>query len=319
MKKILLAIGLFTLHCAFTINSFAQTQQQTQLPPCATGGVWNQCFGTKNYPNGDKYVGEWAGGKASGQGTYTSKASGAMYSGQFSADTFSGAGAMTWTNGAKFVGQWKNDSAVSGTITYANGTTAVGTIRNAVFYASAQQPQAVAVQQPQSQVPQQQTSTSKLPPCPTGENLPPWHMCFGKWSDGAGNSYSGEYRAGVPHGQGTLSAADGSSQTGEFEDGVFQKGDYKQPDPRIAAMNQAAAAQQQTQAVPSQQPTRAPTLVRCNAPWVSDGKGGCYYSDVCARPLVSDGKGQCCRVCFTKGCEGCIDGKYVPKGAFGDK
>jgi hypothetical protein len=229
----------------FALNVNAQTSS-SNLPLCqgANTAAWNQCFGTKNYPNGDKYVGEWVGGKANGQGTYTSKASAATYTGQFAADTFSGDGTMTWANGAKFIGQWKNDSAVSGTITYANGTTAVGTIRNAVFYASAQQPQAVAVQQPPT-VATQQKSTSKLPPCPTGENLPPWHMCFGKWSDADGSSYTGEYRAGVPHGQGILSAADGSSQTGEFEDGVFKKGDYKQPDPRIAAMNRSAAAPQQ--------------------------------------------------------------------------
>ena len=122
-----------------------QTPQQqvqshsSQLPPCqgANTNAWSRCVGTKNYPTGDRYVGEWLNGKANGQGTYNSRASAATYTGQFSADTFSGAGTMTWTNGARFVGQWKNDSAISGTITYANGATAAGKVKNAVFYAAA--------------------------------------------------------------------------------------------------------------------------------------------------------------------------------------
>jgi hypothetical protein len=124
-------------------NSQAPQQQvqtsQSNLPPCqgANTTAWSQCVGTNNYPTGDRYVGGWLNGKASGQGTYNSRASAATYTGQFSADTFSGAGTMTWTNGARFVGQWKNDSAISGIITYANGATAAGTVRNAVFYASA--------------------------------------------------------------------------------------------------------------------------------------------------------------------------------------
>lgn len=269
----------------FALNCNAQSSQ-SNLPPCqgANTNAWSQCAGTKNYPNGDMYVGDWIGGKASGQGTYTSKASGAMYAGQFAADTFSGAGTMTWTNGAKFVGQWKNDSAVSGTITYANGSTAVGTVKAAVFYAAAQQPQVVAAKQPQAQAPHQPISQSKLPPCPTGANLPPWHMCFGNWSDGAGNSYSGEYRAGVPHGQGVLIAADGSSQSGEFADGVFQKGDYKQPDPRIASQNQVVTAQRQSTPQQNSSPAPAQGLLAQAQQWTTANKEMVYLT-----LLTSDG------------------------------
>ena len=214
----------------FALNINAQSSS-SNLPPCqgANTAAWNQCFGTKNYPNGDKYVGEWIGGKASGQGTYTSKASAAMYSGQFAADTFSGAGAMTWTNGAKFIGQWKNDSAVSGTITYANGTSAIGTIRNAVFYASAQQPQAVATQQPSTIATQQPQAVAnqnasaipqiKLPPC-SGTDTKKWNMCVGTF-DNFGESYIGEWKNGKYHGQGKLNTASGRVQAGEFKDGEY--------------------------------------------------------------------------------------------------
>ena len=221
MKKMLVILGVITLIGTGTSGALAQVQQHSQLPPCASGSVWNQCFGTKNYPNGDKYVGEWIGGKASGQGTYTSKASAATYSGQFAADTFSGAGTMTWTNGAKFVGQWKNDSAVSGTITYANGTTAVGTIRNAVFYASAQQPQAVATQQPPAVANQRASATPqiKLPPC-SGTDTKKWDMCVGTL-DVFGESYIGEWKNGKYHGQGKLKTASGRVQAGEFKEGEY--------------------------------------------------------------------------------------------------
>ena len=85
-----------------------------------------------NYSHG-KYVGEALNGKANGQGTYTSK-SGVIYQGQFINDTFSGNGTMFWTNGDKFVGTWNNDSAVNGTMSFANGSSAQGTVRNAIFY-----------------------------------------------------------------------------------------------------------------------------------------------------------------------------------------
>ena len=87
-----------------------------------------------NYSHG-KYVGEALNGKANGQGTYTSK-SGVIYQGQFISDTFSGSGTMFWTNGDKFVGTWNNDSAVNGTMSFANGSSAQGTVRNAIFYAT---------------------------------------------------------------------------------------------------------------------------------------------------------------------------------------
>lgn len=102
---------------------------------------------TLNYSHGT-YVGDTLNGKAHGFGTYTSKQSGTKYTGQFVADTFSGAGTMFWNSGAKYVGQWQNDSGVSGSITYPNGATAVGTVRNAVFQATSQQPVAQTAARP---------------------------------------------------------------------------------------------------------------------------------------------------------------------------
>lgn len=105
----------------------------TILLLCFAGGV-NAQSGVRvlNYSHG-KYVGETLNGQASGNGTYTAARSGVIYSGQFVADTFNGQGTMLWPNGDRFVGTWKSDSAVSGTMTYANGEMASGIVRNAVF------------------------------------------------------------------------------------------------------------------------------------------------------------------------------------------
>ncbi len=87
---------------------------------------------TLTYSHG-KYIGEVLNGKAHGQGTYTAAKTGNVYSGQFANDTFSGQGTMLWPNGDRFVGTWKNDSAISGTMTFASGKTASGTVRNGIF------------------------------------------------------------------------------------------------------------------------------------------------------------------------------------------
>ena len=50
------------------------------LPPCS-GGYYDNCFGTRTYASGDKYVGEYRGGKRHGQGTFT-YAKGGKYVGE---------------------------------------------------------------------------------------------------------------------------------------------------------------------------------------------------------------------------------------------
>lgn len=43
------------------------------LPACPSNqdAYWHNCFGTLNFSNGDKYVGEWRVGQRTGQSTYT--------------------------------------------------------------------------------------------------------------------------------------------------------------------------------------------------------------------------------------------------------
>ena len=61
MKKLIILSTIF-----FSISVHA-------LPDCPSDNSvrWNNCFGNENFPDGDKYVGEFKDDKFHGQGTYT--------------------------------------------------------------------------------------------------------------------------------------------------------------------------------------------------------------------------------------------------------
>ena len=69
-------------------------------PECSNSAeVWHDCFGTKTYENGDKYVGDFEDNKQHGQGT------------------------KTWVNGDKYVGEFKKDMQNGlGVYTQSDGT-----------------------------------------------------------------------------------------------------------------------------------------------------------------------------------------------------
>jgi len=105
-----LKIKIFLFVIAF-LGAF-NVLAQSSLPPCqgAYSSDWNNCFGTYTYPSGSKYVGEWMGGKRSGQGTYyfaEYKWRGDRYVGEWRDDAINGYGTYTWANGNQYVGQWK--------------------------------------------------------------------------------------------------------------------------------------------------------------------------------------------------------------------
>lgn len=134
MKKLLLIL------CLFSMTAHAQSN----LPPCS-GDYRNNCFGAYDFPNGNKYIGQWKDGKYDGFGTFTF-ASGEKYVGQwkygkrsgqgtntyprgeiyvglFKDDKRNGQGTLTFTDGEKYVGQWKDESYDGfGTYYYANGS-----------------------------------------------------------------------------------------------------------------------------------------------------------------------------------------------------
>jgi hypothetical protein len=124
--------------------------------PCPTilkTDFWYMCSGTIRLPNGDKYVGEFNGGKYNGKGTYIKRdgtkyvgqykngqpnghgtytySQGGIYVGEFIDGKRNGHGAFTFRNGDKFVGYYKNGQPNGqGTYTYRNGEKYVGEFNN---------------------------------------------------------------------------------------------------------------------------------------------------------------------------------------------
>ena len=83
-------------------------------------------FGTYEYGEGDKYIGEVINGKPHGEGTYL-YANGDKYVGEFVNDKRHGQGTYTWASGDKYVGGYFNDQRQgSGTFTYADGDQYIG-------------------------------------------------------------------------------------------------------------------------------------------------------------------------------------------------
>ena len=101
---------------------------QSNLPACRgfVVGSWSDCFGTVNFPSGDKFAGEYKDGKRKGQGTVTF-ANGDKYVGEWKDDKANGQGAVTYPSGDKYIGEWKdNRFNGQGIYTFANGIKYVG-------------------------------------------------------------------------------------------------------------------------------------------------------------------------------------------------
>ena len=105
---------------------------QSNLPACQGSDttMWSNCTGTKTFPNGAKYVGEFKDGKLHGQGTGTF-ANGEKYVGEHKDGNRNGQGTYTFANGEKYVGEYKDGKRNGqGTYTYANGDKYVGEFKD---------------------------------------------------------------------------------------------------------------------------------------------------------------------------------------------
>ena len=92
-------------------------------PECSNSAeVWHDCFGTKTYENGDKYVGDFEDNKKHGEGTYT-WVNEDKYVGEWKDNKQHGQGTKTWANGDKYVGEFKKDMQNGlGVYTQSDGT-----------------------------------------------------------------------------------------------------------------------------------------------------------------------------------------------------
>jgi len=82
---------------------------QSNLPTCeGDRAAWTDCYGTYTDASGNKYVGEWKGGKYNGVGTYT-YANGNKYVGEFKDWVRTGRGIKFLANGnVDQSGIWKD-------------------------------------------------------------------------------------------------------------------------------------------------------------------------------------------------------------------
>ena len=251
---------------------------QSNLPACQGSHAlrWSDCFGTYNFPDGSKYVGEYKHGKRKGQGTYAF-ANGNKYVGELRDGEFDGQGTFTFVNGDKYVGDWKDSKRNGqGTFTIAGGEQYVGEWKDNKFngqgtrYASngsiinqgiweggnfvrsapvqqanaANQMVAIATQQPN-------ISQSNLPACPPSGRLV---YCFGTYTYPSGNKYVGEFSQDKRNGQGIFYSSSGSI----ISQGIWSYDNLVQP-----ALIQEASVANQTILVAVQPNTSQSNLPVC--------------------------------------------------------
>lgn len=120
------------LVCSFLLVVAALAQAQSSLPPCPAGTAtgWNNCFGTKTFPSGARYEGEFRADKYHGRGSFFF-ASGQVYVGDYRDGQRNGQGIFTFPNGEKYSGTFLDGKYHGiGTLAFPNGDTYTGEWRD---------------------------------------------------------------------------------------------------------------------------------------------------------------------------------------------
>jgi hypothetical protein len=181
----------------------ANLRAAKNLPACQgqVVGKWDNCFGSKTYASGNKYVGEYKNGTRNGQGTYTF-ANGDTYVGEFKDGKYSGQGTYTFANGDTYVGAYKNDRKDGqGTETFTNGREYVGEYKNG---------------RRNGQFTVTYPSGDKY----VGEYKNDKRDGQGTYTFADGRKYVGEHKNGKYSGRGILFGSNGTIK----ESGIFEKG-----------------------------------------------------------------------------------------------
>jgi hypothetical protein len=109
---------------------------QSHLPPCSKNLPelsWDNCQGSKTFPGGFTYIGEFKDGKANGQGTETTPDR-SKYVGKFKDNEPNGQGTYIFPDGDNYIGEFKDGKFNGqGTYTFANGTKHVGEFKDSKF------------------------------------------------------------------------------------------------------------------------------------------------------------------------------------------
>lgn len=253
--------------CAGVSGDFALAQQQKPTPapsraegnaqsqgsaaankPCPKGveSTWNNCTGTTEFPNGDRYVGNFRNGMPDGIGTYywkngrqysgevkNARASGKgkfttrtniVYQGDFIDGKISGKGTVDYPSGAKYIGELKDfRRAGPGVFTAENGDKFKGDFIN-----DEMAPTGVL------ELSNGDTFSGEIQAMkPNGK---------GAYTFKDGRKLNGTFVAGEPSGQGTLLASDGSQlASGEFAgwESLTKPEDAKPAEPAAAPQQSA--------------------------------------------------------------------------------
>ena len=169
----------------------------SNLPEC-WGNYWDDCQGTRSWPNAGEYVGEFNDNEMNGQGTFT-WVDGDKYVGEFKANQYNGQGTLTF-DGNKYVGGWKDDKRNGqGTATSANGDKVVGKFKG-------------------DKLNGQGTLTFADGRKYVGEFKDNKYDGQGTFTTANGDKYVGGYKDNKRHGHGTFTYADGRKYVGEFKD-----------------------------------------------------------------------------------------------------
>ena len=183
-------------------NRVANSQRlevPSRLPPCKE--YRHNCYGEMTRPNGEKYFGEFKGGKLNGQGK-TTYPDGDTYIGHFKDDLPNGQGSVSGPNGANYVGEFKvGKPNGQGTMETNYGAMYVGNVKDG---------------KPNGQGTLTFANGNKV----VGE-FKDEKNGQGTFSFANGNRYIGEFKDVKYNGQGTFTFANGSNYIGEFKDGKF--------------------------------------------------------------------------------------------------
>ena len=179
--------------------------------------------GTHTWPDGQEYVGEWKEDKRHGQGTNTFP-SGEKYVGEYEEGQKHGQGTFTWPNGNKYVGKWReNKRHGQGTLTLADGGTYTGEWKDDVA-------PTIAPKYDKPRGSENSTSTA-------GGRDEKKDNFTGRrtvtYDDGS--TYSGEFKDGKRHGQGTMTDKEGTKSEGDWKYNNLSDGTEYDKDGNVTA------------------------------------------------------------------------------------
>ena len=205
------------------------------LPNCPDdqSQIYDGCFGTYTFSDGDEYVGEWRNDEPQGDGTYTF-ADGDKYVGEVKDGNKHGHGAYAFADGAEYVGEYRDGAATGqGTYTWPGGAKYVGEFKDGLSHGYGtlfaadgtvlkqgywENDELVRAEKVEDGDGGHAERSSALPECPDDPRQR-YDGCFGIYTAPNGDEYVGEWKDDKPHGDGTITYSNGNRYVGEFGDG----------------------------------------------------------------------------------------------------